>query len=111
MDESAYHRVVAATFRRIEDRLADVDPDVLEVSRSGDVLTLTFAGGLRCILNTQRPVRQLWLAVASLGRAYHFDYDAASGTWRDDRGEGIELLGHLQRLLHDVAGVDIALHR
>ena len=99
MDESAYHRVVAATFRRIEDRLADVDPDVLEVSRSGDVLTLTFAGGLRCILNTQRPVRQLWLAART--EAWHFDWDAAKGAWIDDRGRGIDLLAQLAAIVRE----------
>ncbi len=58
MDEAAYQKLADREFRRIEDALRDVDADDVDVERSGDVLTLTFRGDRRCILNTQRPTRQ-----------------------------------------------------
>src|SRR6185295_10926416 len=71
VDESTYQKVVAKTFRAIEDALEPVDPDVIELSNTGDVLTLTFKSGVRCVLNTQRPVRQLWMAAKDT--AWHFN--------------------------------------
>ena len=86
MDESAYDKLVKSTFRRVEDALADVDPDVVELTATGDMLTLQFASGVRCILNTQRAVRQLWLAARAT--AWHFSYDAGRAEWLDDKGRG-----------------------
>ncbi len=86
MDESAYDKLVARSFRRVEDALAEVDPDVVEVSATGDMLTLQLASGVRCILNTQRAVRQLWLAARA--SAWHFSYDAEQDAWLDDKGRG-----------------------
>ena len=60
---------------------------------AGDVITLTFASGKKAVLNTQRPTRQLWLAANA--RAWHFGWDDASKTWRDDKGEGVELFAYL----------------
>jgi len=111
MSESRFRALAQEAYAKVGAAFDEIDPDLAEAEESLGSLTIRLPDGAKWILSMQPPVRQLWLAVASLGRAYHFDYDAASGTWRDDRGEGIELLGHLQRLLHDVAGVDIALHR
>src|SRR5262245_18847248 len=86
MDESSYEKLVARAFRRVEDALAEVDPDVVELTATGDMLTLQFASGVKCILNTQRAVRQLWLAARA--SAWHFSFDAASETWLDDKGRG-----------------------
>lgn len=105
MDESTYHKLVAKTFRRIEDALAEVDPDVVEVSSTGDVVTLSFGSGTKCILNTQRPTRQLWLAAQS--HAWHFNYQEATDTWVDDRGRDVTLYGQLSTLLKDIGGLEV----
>jgi frataxin-like iron-binding protein CyaY len=52
-------------------------------------------------------VRQIWLAAASKGIAYHFNYD--SGRWLDDKGKGVELLGELKKLVQEAAGVSLNL--
>ena len=104
MDESAYDKLVAKTFRRVEDALADVDPDVVELTATGDMLTLQFASGVRCILNTQRAVRQLWLAARA--SAWHFSYDPAAQSWQDDKGRG-DLWGVLGNVVKELSGQNL----
>jgi CyaY protein len=107
MDESTYQQKVAATFRAIETVLDEVDPDLVETTSTGDVMTFAFANGVRCILNTQRPVRQLWLAARA--EAWHFDWHEDEGRWIDDRGRGIELRQQLVKIIREQAGLDVAL--
>ena len=104
MDESSYEKLVARTFRRIEDALNDVDPDVCELTATGDMLTLQFPSGVRVILNTQRAVRQLWLAARAT--AWHFSFDAAGDTWLDDKGRG-DLFAILRTTLKELSGQDL----
>lgn len=109
MTEAELRALAKQVYDSVSKALDDVDPDEVECEESLGSLTIQLADGAKWILSVQPPVRQLWLAVASLGRAYHFNYHRESGTWRDDKGEGIELLSHLRTLLNDVAGVDVAL--
>ena len=76
MDEARYLQLVDRAFRAIQDAFDDVDPDVVDAFGAGDVLTLTFADRSKCVVNTQRPTRQIWLAARS--RAWHFSYDEAT---------------------------------
>ena len=105
MDESAYQHLADRTFRRIEDALKDVDADDVDVERSGDVVTLTFKGNKRCVLNTQRPTRQIWLAATS--RAWHFSYDAAKDAWIDDKRPDVELFKTVEDIVKQGAGIAI----
>jgi len=107
MSESEFRKLALAVYDRIEAKFDDVDPDEVECEVSQGSLTLTLASGHRWVLSQQPPVRQMWLAVASRGRAYHFDYEPATGLWRDDKGEGIELLGHLETLLAEEANLTV----
>ena len=111
MDERAYQHLADATFRRLEDALKDVDAEDVDVERAGDVLTLTFRGGKKCVVNTQRPTRQIWLAANA--RAWHFSWSAKDERWLDDKGQTnedgtpVELYGSLKRIVREGAGVDI----
>jgi CyaY protein len=105
LDESAYQHLADRTFRRIEDALKDVDADDVDVERAGDVVTLTFRGNKRCVLNTQRPTRQIWLAASS--RAWHFSYDAAKDRWIDDKQPGVELFATVEDVVKQSSGVTI----
>jgi iron-sulfur cluster assembly protein CyaY len=107
MTESEFRRLAKAAYDRIEARFDEVDPDQVECEVAQGALTLILADGARWVLSQQPPVRQLWLAVASKGRAWHFDYDAATQRWLDDKGEGVELLGTLARLLGEVADLHV----
>jgi CyaY protein len=105
MDESAYLSLADRAFCAIEDGLQDADADTVDCERAGDVLTLTFKGNRRCVLNTQRPTRQLWLAANA--RAWHFSYDIAKKQWLDDKGHEEELLSTLAGIVQELGGIKV----
>ena len=107
MSESELRQLAHGVYHRIDAAFEEIDPDDAECAESLGSLTIELAGGAKWILSVQPPVRQLWLAVASLGRAFHFDYDPASASWRDDKGEGIELFSYLKEKLQEVAGIEV----
>jgi CyaY protein len=107
MDDTAYQKLADATFRRIGDVFEDVDPEAVDCEIAGDVITLTFADGKRCIVNTQRPTHQIWLAANA--RAWHFSYDDGKRAWLDDKGQGNELFATIQRVVKESAGIDVAI--
>ena len=105
MTESAYLQFVDVAFKRIEDACEPIDPDEVEAVAAGDVLTLTFRDRSRCVLNTQRPTRQIWLAANS--QAWHFNLDEAAGLWSDDKGRGDELYATITRIVAENSGVTL----
>jgi CyaY protein len=107
MDETSYQHLADATFRKIGDAFEDVDAEVVDFETAGDVLTLTFASGKRCVINTQRPTRQIWLAANS--RAWHFSYDETAARWMDDKGHGDELFATIAQIVKETAGTDITI--
>jgi CyaY protein len=109
MDEFTFQDLASAVFRRIGDALEDEDPDAVDYECTGDVVTLTLRGAQKCVLNTQRAARQIWLAASA--RAWHFSWDAASGTWLDDRGRGEELFETIARVVEKASGVKVAFSR
>lgn len=106
-DEAQYRSVIKKTLDRVEKAFDDVDPDVAECSVQFGALTIVLPGGRKCILSAQPSVEQLWMALASKGIAYHFDYDHEIGEWRDDRGEGIEPLTFLRNFLKEATGLEL----
>lgn len=108
MDESRYLELAHGAFRRIVDAFDDVDIEDADVESAGDVVTITWKDGSRCVVNTQRPVRQVWLAGGD--RAWHFDWEEASASWRDDKGSGVELEGAIESIARR-HGVDVSIAR
>jgi CyaY protein len=105
MDEQAYLKIADATFARIENMFEDVDAADVDCERAGDVITLTFRNRKKCIVNTQRPTRQIWLAAGV--NAWHFVYDDAGARWLDEKGTAAELISTIARVVKEQAGVDI----
>jgi CyaY protein len=101
MDERSYEQRVAATFRRVLDLFEDVDPSEADVESSGDVVRIDLPAGRRLVLNTQRPVHQIWLAGGQ--SAWHFGYDEDRQRWMDDKGRG-ELFAILSGLVRELGG-------
>lgn len=107
LDETTYNQMVASVFRRILDAVDQVDPDELEADSTGDMITLTARSGEKCVINTQRAVRQIWVAGRSQG--IHFSYDDASGQWRDDKGKGLELFAFIADVVRSMSGQTLRL--
>ena len=108
MDESRYQQLADIVLRAIEDLFKDVDAELVDIERAGDVITLTFASGKKAVINTQRPTRQIW--VAANARAWHFDFkepEAGAGRWMDDKGQGVELLAQIGAIVKASAGIDL----
>lgn len=105
LDEPQYLQLADRTFRRVCDLFDRLDPDDAEATLAGDVLTMTFKNGVKAVLNTQRPTRQLWLAARA--NAWHFDYDAAGARWVDDKRRGDELFSTLRAIVRENAGVEL----
>lgn len=113
MEENAYQHLADDAFRHIEKAFADVDAEDVDCERAGDVVTLTMKNGKKCVVNTQRPTRQIWLAANA--RAWHFAWDAAAKRWLDDKGEKnadgshVELFGMVRKIVRDSSGIDVDL--
>lgn len=105
MDEQRYQELVRDAFARITRAFDDVDPDQADLDSAGDVISIVCRDGVKLVLNTQRPTRQIWLA--GHARAWHFDWDEASGTWRDPRRGDAELFATLRELVREHAGLGL----
>lgn len=105
MDEKAYRQLVDDAFHRIDTAFEAVDPDLAESMLSQGTLTVVFRGAVRFIISPQPPVRQIWAAFKD--RAWHFDHDAATGRWLDDRGRGIDLYALVTDVTREAAGVEV----
>jgi CyaY protein len=106
MDESTYEKLAGDAFRVIGDAFEDIDAETVDCEVAGDVVTLTLRGGGRCIVNTQRPTRQIWLAATA--RAWHFSWNDGLGQWLDDKGRGEELYATIAHIVKQATGADVS---
>src|SRR5688572_22272905 len=106
MDEKVYRRLVDDAFEAIDAAFAEVDPDLAESTLSQGTLTILFGGGRRFIISPQPPVRQIWAAFKD--RAWHFDHQASTGRWLDDRGQGIDLYRLVEDVTREASGQTVA---
>jgi len=103
MTESEFQEAADAALRAIEFALEATAIDV-DCERSGNVLTLVFEDGARAVINTQAPMRQIWVAARS--GAHH--YAPREGAWVDTR-EGTELFDALSRIVSTLSGQPVVL--
>lgn len=95
MDEATFKRLAHDVIERVRRVLDAQDPDVVEAVMEAEVLKIVFPKGAPFVLNTQRPVREVWLAADR--QAWHFRYDGA--LWVDKKGTGAELFATLSSLV------------
>jgi CyaY protein len=103
MTESEFNEQAEFTLRALELAIDAVDAGV-DCIRSGGVLGLELANGTKIVVNTQLPMRQIWVAAKSGG--HHFAYDGAA--WCDTR-DGTELFAALSRMLSAQGGQAVVL--
>ncbi|WP_460873449.1 iron donor protein CyaY [Paralcaligenes ginsengisoli] len=79
--------------------LHDLD---IEANRSGNVLTLIFNDAVHIVVNSQAPMKEMWVAAPSGG--FHYRYDGHN--WNDTRG-GPNLAEALSQIFSEAAGVPL----
>ena len=104
MDDREYQHLADDVMKKIETMFEDVDADDLDLERAGDVITMTARDGKKCVVNTQRPTRQIW--VAANARAWHFSFDGDAHRWKSDKNADEELFETVATLAKTIAGVD-----
>jgi CyaY protein len=105
LDEARYQKLADTALRTIERTLGDFDPDEIDCELAGDVLTLTFPGNRKCVVNTQRPTRQIWVAASA--RAWHFSYDEGKDRWIDNKRPEVELFGQIAEIVREATGKSV----
>ena len=103
MTETEFNELAEATLDAIEAALEATGADI-EVSRSGNVLTLELGDRSRIVVNSQAPMQQIWVAARSGG----FHFGRQGDHWRDTR-DGSELFAALSRLLSAQGGAAVVL--
>lgn len=105
MDEAAYSVAVAQAFKRIVKAVDAADPDTVDCDATGDMVTITAAkSGEKVVVNTQRAVRQIW--VAGQGEGVHFSL-AADGRWLDDKARDRELFAWVKACVEAASGLSL----
>lgn len=106
LDRSQFLALSSAALEHLEEALAELEHDALDVSLAGDVLTLAFEGKTPFILNAHSAALQIWLAADR--SAWHFDYDDTREQWIAHK-TGDELFETVARLVGERLGVDVRL--
>jgi CyaY protein len=108
MSEKEFLDLAESTLNTIEaamDRLNDEDVIDVECKRSGNVLEIEFIdNGSKIIVNSQAPMKELWVAAKAGG--YHYKYQ--DGAWRNTR-DGSELFASLSTLASAQGGASVTL--
>ncbi|HVK93459.1 MAG TPA: iron donor protein CyaY [Noviherbaspirillum sp.] len=104
MTESEFLSLAEQTLDVIESALerASEDSDLdVECSRSGNVLEIEFIeNGSKIIVNSQTPMREIWVAARSGG----FHYKKEEGRWLNTRDKS-ELFSSLSKMVSEQGGV------
>jgi len=103
MSEPDFLAAAERTLDAIEAAVEACDADI-DATRACNVLTLELVNGTRIVVNSQTPMRQIWVAARSGG----FHYEWRDGAWRDTR-DGSELFTALSRAISAQGGVAVLL--
>src|SRR6478735_4381334 len=96
-DETRFDQAARDELHAIEDALAELDPDDVEISTSDGILRLDCKDGTKIVINSHRAARQIWMA--AVASAWHFDA-GGDGRWVAAK-TGDELHATLARLLRE----------
>ncbi len=106
MERAQFSKVATAALEHIEDGLAALEHENLDVDLAGDVLTLEFGDGTQFIINAHSAAGQVWMAANR--NAWHFDYVEDAGNWVASKN-GDELMATVCKEVGSKLGADIEL--
>ncbi|MBI5275225.1 MAG: iron donor protein CyaY [Burkholderiales bacterium] len=102
MTDLEYMDHAEALLARIEsccDRIDEETDADIDAQRVGGMVTLTFRNGTQIIVNTQKPLHEIWMAARAGGFHYKFD----GQRWMDTKGNG-EFFANLTKYASEQAG-------
>ncbi len=102
LTESEYHARTSAVLASVEASVdAWLQDDVVDIDamRTGGLLELGFPNGSKIVINTQPPLKELWMAARSGG----FHYKFVRGAWADTR-DGRDFFEALSACASEQAG-------
>jgi CyaY protein len=105
-DQRSFLHRADACLERVAGWLEGFDPDELDFSSADGVLTLEFADRQRFVLNRQTAADQMWFAAGA--QAWHYDWDAESGSWRCGK-DGHDLYQRLGEVVSEKLGRSVSL--
>jgi CyaY protein len=106
MERAQFVKAAGTALEHIEDGLASLEHDTLDVDLAGDVLTLEFEDGVQFVINAHSAAGQVWMAANR--SAWHFDYQEDSKTWVASKN-GDELMATVSREVGQKLGIDVSL--
>ncbi len=92
-----------AAIEKACDHINDATSADIDNQRVGGMITIVFGNGSQLIVNTQKPLHELWLAARSGG--YHFRHDGTN--WVDTK-TGAEFFEQLSREATAQAGQPVS---
>lgn len=102
LEQATYDATIAQLFKRLTAAIDRADPDVVEADATADMITITATKtGEKVIINTQRAVRQVWVAGQGVGVHFSLEDD---GRWLDDKGKGLELFAWVRECVEAASG-------
>jgi len=105
MTAQEYLHLADACLARVARWLEDFDPDEVDFSTTDGMVSIEFADKTRFVLNRQSGNHQMWLAAGV--RAWHYAWDAAAQSWRDDR-DGHDLYERVRGVVGEKLARDVA---
>jgi len=104
MTETEFLTAAGAVLSRIEEAVEATGVDA-DIERKGDgILELEFDNGSKIVINSQTPMRQIWVAARSGG----FHFESKDGAWRDTRS-GEALFDTLSKVVSEQSGEAVRL--
>jgi len=106
LERNQFMEIANRALVHIEDKLANLEHEDLDIHMSGDVLSIDFADGGRFVVNSHSAAGQIWLAAGT--DAWHFDYRPEQSQWIAAKN-GNELFKTVERVVGEKLKLEIRL--
>ena len=101
MDQNEFLKRADECLGAVAKWLETLDPDEVDYVTGDGVVTIEFPDGAKFILSRQAATSQIWFAAGA--RAWHYNRDAATARWVDDR-DGHDLCERLAEVVSERGG-------
>jgi CyaY protein len=106
--ESEYEALALPELSELIGALDTIEDERFEAELAADILTIEFGDATRCVVNSHRAARQIWMAAER--NAWHFDWVPERRAWIATKS-GDELWATIARVLSTKLGAPVTLPR